>query len=220
MSLGLSFFGFVLGILFPLANLNTDLRLGLLIKILHIPEAIADVFSISFLSSASILGIMFSAFTFAIWQHLVSAASRSMISNLSFDTVVVSTGPEVLALGWLAFVLSMGAMMSLIIENRKLSWSAWSAESEASGNTEEQESLNPGAEGEENIEMAENPGLSGWQEPPPTNIGAVLQTMFYLAGQRDPEFMTRQRDTSAWTRPANNRNQGYAETIVDEGSER
>lgn len=143
-----------------------------------------------------------------------------MTSNLSFDIVVARTGPEAIALGWLAFVLSMGAMVSLVIENRKMSWSAWLAESETSGTPEERESLNPEGEAEENIEMTENPGLSGWQEPPPTNIGAVLQTMLYLAGQRDPELMMRQRNTAGWARREDNRNQGYAETITDEGSER
>lgn len=106
-------------------------------------------------SSFVIVIVAFSAFNVALWQHLSSAISASIIDVLAFEAVICRTGPGAIALAWVNFGLAAVSVILLVIEKHRHLNSTWLL---GNLNFESMPSNDINAEDAgESIDMAEDP---------------------------------------------------------------
>ena len=141
-----------------------------------------------------------------------------MTSTLSFGAVNARSGQTAIALSWLNFVLAAAVLMIGFVKrgNEKYYYvktDLGDAEPRRGGAGNAGEDGNTNVENEgENIEMTEQEPGAGYHHAQAYNN--FIQTLQFLFGQ--DEFVVKQRHTANWVQ-RDTMNQGYAETIHEEG---
>lgn len=189
------------------ASTSLSLVLGLIITK---PEHLA----LQCITIFSMLLSIFLAFNVALWQHLASSVSTSMIKSLAFGAITCKVGTAATALAWGSAVLVMSNALRLAFRES----GRFGRSSEGSSSTLVLERV-PVVDGhgppeDDDFDIEEPQRQPSWQQTHMPNF-AFLQLMTYLSGVVDRDTTARQHSTTAWVNQTQQMRPGFAETIVD-----